>query len=172
MMVVLGLDPGMDGAAVLMIPASVGGLVVSRYRLFRDFTIKAPSRGRQYDHSRLARDLAGLAEEARYGELRCVLEQGRGQPGASSSSLAIGVGFGLLLGIIAANQWPVVIVQPATWHRHLFGRGATGEPKARALAFVRDRVPSFDATVGRFRKPHGGLIDATCLAWWGHKHGI
>ena len=68
----------------------------------------------------------------------CVLEIGRGQPGASSSSLAIGLGHGLLLGMIAAYRWPVVKVQPATWHRALFGKGAAGLPKERALAYVRD----------------------------------
>lgn len=163
----LGLDPGMDGAAVILCE---GGMSlpgdVPEAILFRDFLIPAPSRGRQYDHGRLAEALRTFVGD--FVDPLVVLEQGRGQPGASSSSLAIGVGFGLLLGIIAANRWKVVIVQPATWHRKLFGKNAAGDPKARAAAFVRDRYPLADPTcLGRFRKPHPGVIDALCLAHYG-----
>lgn len=177
MTLVLGLDPGMDGAAAAMVGDPE---VLARWLedpegrfgplLFRDYTIPAPTRGRQYDHGRLARDLALLAGKER---VLAVLEQGRGQPGASSSSLAIGVGFGLLLGIIAANGWEVVIVQPSTWHRALFGTKAAGEPKARALAYVRDRIPIVDATLGgRFKKPHQGYVDALCLASYGMRFAM
>lgn len=164
----LGLDPGMDGAAVLLLPGADpplhGGI------LFRDFLIPAPSRGRQYDHGRLAQALRDLAAPAIRSSPLVVLEEGRGAPGgiSSSSSRAIGVAFGLLLGIIAANGWRVVIVQPATWHRKLFGKNAAGDPKARAAAFVRDRLPTVDPTAsGRFRRPHPGIIDAACLAHYG-----
>ena len=163
---ILGLDPGMDGSAILGtasgIPMTSLGAVV-----FRDYTLKARSRGREYDHVRLAHAIetlcAGFAPT-------CVLEIGRGQPGAASSSLAIGLGHGLLLGMIAAYRWPVVKVQPATWHRALFGKGAAGLPKERALAYVRDRWPMLDATLdGRFRKPHQGIIDAACLVLYGRR---
>jgi hypothetical protein len=166
---VLGLDPGLDGAAVLLVVDQRPGAVAYAPRpplVFSDYTIPAPTRGRQYNHARLA---VAIREMARFGpEPLCVLEKGRGQPGASSSSLAIGIGFGLLLGIIAANGWRVVMVEPSVWHRALFGHGAKGEPKDRAAAYVRDRLPALDCTLGgRFRKPHPGIVDAAALAAYG-----
>ena len=178
MTLVLGLDPGMDGAAAAMTgdPETLARWLEDpggRYGplLFRDYTIPAPTRGRQYDHGRLARDLTTLAGKER---VLAVLEQpsaARRADGAGmsrSGSLAIGIGFGLLLGIIGTNGWEVVIVQPSTWHRALFGKNAAGEPKARALAYVRDRIPIVDPTLeGRFKKPHQGYVDALCLASYG-----
>lgn len=167
---VLGLDPGLDGAAVLLTVDDHPGAVVHPAPrapiVFSDYTIKRPTRGREYDHARLA---VAIRELARFGpEPLCVLEKGRGQPGASSSSLAIGVGYGLLLGIIAANGWRVVRVEPATWHRALFGRGAAGDPKSRTTGYVRDRLPALDSTLGgRFKKPHPGIVDAAALAAYG-----
>jgi hypothetical protein len=175
---VLGLDPGMDGAAVLVIrdPGEMARALERADReggvpfplLFRDFTIPAPSRGRQYDYRRLSQALARTADYVR--DPLVVLEEGRGGPGgiSSSASKAIGLSFGLLVGITVTLGWRVVTVRPVDWHRKLFGKNATGDPKARAQAFIRDQMPLVDPTcLGRFRKPHAGIIDAACLAHYG-----
>jgi hypothetical protein len=92
----------------------------------------------------------------------------RGQPGAATSSVSIGTSFGILLCATTALNLERIIVQPSAWHRKLFGKGAMGDPKARAAAYVRDRLPNFDTTCGgRFRVPHKGVIDAACLALYG-----
>lgn len=80
-----------------------------------------------------------------------------------------GVGFGSLKGVLAAKKVPFVLVPPGTWHRALFPAGAKGEPKARALEFVRQRWPTFQLILPRGRTPHQGLVDAACIAHWGRR---
>jgi len=178
---ILGLDPGMDGAAVLLRPgdaqrlarpAGTPGMVIyPEPVLFRDYTIPAPSRGKQWDHGRLFTAFFAISAKLPMDEpITVVLESPRAQPGAASSSLSIGVSYGILLGMIAALGWELVRVQPSVWHRALFGKNAAGDPKARAAAYVRDRLPQLDTTcMGRFKKPHGGVIDAACLALYGRE---
>jgi hypothetical protein len=180
---ILGLDPGMDGAAVLLRRGESLSITGPSYRpgfagisdpvLFRDYTIPAPSRGKQWDHGRLYTAFFVIHTKLPIDEpITVVLESPRAQPGAASSSLSIGVSYGILLGMIAALGWELVRVQPSVWHRALFGKNAAGDPKARAAAYVRDRLPQLDTTcMGRFKKPHGGVIDAACLALYGREKG-
>lgn len=72
--------------------------------------------------------------------------------------VAAGLGFGLHT--VRAQDW----------------RGGTGtssggytKNKEASVVHCRARLPGLDLTPGRLRKPHTGLADAGCIAWYGAK---
>lgn len=74
--------------------------------------------------------------------------------------------YGGILGILCALRLPHETVHPATWHRSVCGK-REGDPKARALEVVRQRLPTLQVVPPRCRVPHDGIVDAACLALWG-----
>lgn len=161
-MSVLGIDPGMDGAAVLLRDGRVSELPL----LFRDFTMKAAAKGKQYDIPHLYRALTGTLGAS---NPLVVLEVGRGGPPGISSAASIQIGLirGIIMTTCAVRGWSMIPVAPAVWQRELFGKNT--DPKARAVLYVSNVLPDFDATCGRFKKPHQGVIDAAALALYGAK---
>lgn len=159
MRTVLGIDPGKDGAAVLLVGDS--------------------------DHMALmlAPVVGGKKWEAVHAEVTgwlrathrtypidlAVLELHAGRPGeGAGSARTIGVGWGLWLGALSALCIPVIVPTAQKWQKELLADLA-GEGKDRAVALARQRLPGLDLTPGRRRVPHTGLADAGCLALYGRR---
>lgn len=90
------------------------------------------------------------------------LEKVGAAPGQGVSSMfTFGVGVGLIKGWLRAGQISFLEVAPVTWQRVTFGEGP---PKERALNAAKALwgVEKFIPT--GCRVPHGGMIDAACLA--------
>jgi len=102
-----------------------------------------------------------------------VLERAQSMPGQGiATTFRYGVGYGGILGVLAALRLPHTTVTPAVWHRDLVGhRPSEGrdQAKARALQVVRQRLPGLQVVPPRCRTPHDGLVDAACLALWGQR---
>lgn len=156
---ILGIDPGKDGALVLL-------------------------RGREVLAATRTRDLIGAAKwqaaharatgwlRSAHAEHRidlAVLELAAGRPGEGrGSALTTGIGWGLWLGAVSALGIPVRTPASVSWTADLF-RGVAGEGKERAVSLAMQEVPDLDLVPGRARKPHDGLADAACLALWGER---
>ena len=158
---ILGIDPGKDGAAVLI-------------------------RDESHVHAVLASELlCGQSWEAAHAEVTrwlrlvhatwpldlVVLERVGGRPGeGATSARTMGVGWGLWLGGASMLGVPVIIPTPQRWQREMLS-DLPGDTKARSVAWCRAHLPELDLTPGRRRVPHDGLADAACLAVYGRRHG-
>jgi len=158
---ILGIDPGKDGAAVLI-------------------------RDGAHVHAVLASELlCGQSWEAAHAEVTrwlrlvhatwpldlVVLERVGGRPGeGATSARTMGVGWGLWLGGASMLGVPVIIPTPQRWQREMLS-DLPGDTKARSVAWCRAHLPELDLTPGRRRVPHDGLADAACLAVYGRRHG-
>jgi crossover junction endodeoxyribonuclease RuvC len=158
---ILGIDPGKDGAAVLI-------------------------RGESHVHAVLASELlCGQSWEAAHAEVTrwlrlvhatwpldlVVLERVGGRPGeGATSARTMGVGWGLWLGGASMLGVPVIVPTPQRWQREMLS-DLPGDTKARSVAWCRAHLPELDLTPGRRRVPHDGLADAACLAVYGRRHG-
>lgn len=150
---VIGIDPGLDGALVVV----RNGRVVAQY-CTRDLCPDGYVAERM---DALVSEWCGLhlVDVA-------VLERVSARPGEGvSSTFKFGFGYGLWRGILAGRVSTVIEPTPQSWQKVVL-RDIPGEGKARSIARAA-QVAGLDLTPGRRRKPHDGLADATCLAIYG-----
>lgn len=157
----IGIDPGKDGACVVL-----RGTEVLSARLTADLVGKLPWASA---HPVMAAYLRGVVAEHRPS--LAVLELYAGRPGEGrGSSMTTGVGWGLWLGLLSAMGVPAITPASSAWTRAMF-RDVQGDGKARSVSVALARVPSLDLSPGRRRVPHAGLADAACLALYGAARG-
>lgn len=163
-MIVIGIDPGKDGAVV----AVNEDYEVLRWWLTKDdCTVRVGKRSkREYFDVKMAQILRE-ASELKPGPVLVVIEKQGARPGQGSVSMfSIGLGMGLWRGCVAAIGLPMVTVHPRTWAKKIL-RDVPGEGKGRSILAAQSMFPLFDLTPGRKRKPHDGLADALCLCLYG-----
>lgn len=159
MRTVLGIDPGKDGAAVLLVGDSdhmalmlapvVGGKKWEAVHALITGWLRSA-------HATYPIDLAVLE-----------LHAGRQGEGAGSAR-TIGVGWGLWLGALSGLGIRVIMPTAQSWQKALLA-DMPGEGKDRAISYCLQALPSLDLTPGRRRVPHSGLADAGCLALYGRR---
>lgn len=163
MKLVVGIDPGKDGALVAI---HLDG-TIRRVELTKDeFTVPiGKGSRREYDAAAMGNCLVEL--HALYGVQLVVIEKQQAMPGQGGTSMfSIGVGYGLWLGSIATLGIPVQVVHPRTWQKRIL-KDVPGVGKGRAVLLCKQRLPKLTLTPGRRRKPHDGIADAACLAMFG-----
>ena len=193
---VLGVDPGKDGALVLVHAGGEESTLISsllqQQQQQRKQQVTAgtgkrrsprtaaaqPPRSRDYDVDAIAKRLGALA--AQYDISLAVLEQQHARPVCSKrASFSLGMGYGIWRGVLRALRLETVTVHPSTWHAQLGlskrksstptsgAGGSRKETKGRAIEFCQEHLPGLDLTPGRRRVCHDGLADAACLALYG-----
>jgi crossover junction endodeoxyribonuclease RuvC len=146
---VLGVDPGKTGALALW-DTCFGELTVEDMP-----TLMAKGRPRIAD-AVLAEMFATLQPDIAYVELvHAMPKQG------VASSFDFGVSFGVLRGVIAARNIPVVFVTPNEWKRHYRLGADKGDANLRATQLF----PRF-AKLFSFKTKHG-RAEAALLALFG-----
>jgi len=159
---VLGIDPGKDGALVLLDGTSVLRVVLTSSLLV----------GKDYAPDTMAaavRELVGIMAPR---ELSVVLEQPGVRPGEGrGGGLTTGKGWGIWRGIVATLGLPCITPAASAWTRTIL-RDAPGEGKDRAIHVALSRLPGINLTPGRRVKPHSGIADAACLALYGQTKGL
>ena len=159
-MTVLGIDPGKDGAAVVLRPAGVHGVLAAELLCGQSW---------EAAHSEVTRWVRQV--HATWTLDLVVLERVGGRPGeGATSARTMGIGWGLWLGAVSTLGVPVLFPTPQRWQKALLSDLA-GDTKARSVAWCRAHLPDLDLTPGRRRVPHDGLADAACLAVYGRRHG-
>jgi len=156
-MIVLGIDPGKDGAIVGLF-ADDGELAIAT--LTQTCIV-----GKHYAPAEM---VAAIREVQEIGPIRlAVLETVSCRPGEGRSSiLSMGIGWGLWRGILAALDIPTTTPTAGVWTRAIL-RDAPGQGKDRAIHVAGARIPNLNLTPGKRSKPHSGLADAGCLALYG-----
>lgn len=158
---VLGIDPGKDGALVVLTDVGLGRLKCIRQILTSDLCPDA------YIPERM--DDAVSAAVSELGVDLAVLERVNTRPGEGrSSAFNFGAGWGLWRGILAGRV-RVIEPTPVAWTKALL-RDVPGEGKDRTIAWAA-QVLDLNLSPGRKRVPHSGLADAAGLAAYGILRG-
>ena len=155
----LGCDPGLSGSLALL---DSEGLLLE---LCDMPTLKTTKSRREV----CSWDLVGLFEDwrAENGEFRCVIENASTRPGQhAASGLKTGVGFGLVLGILAAQKVSVERISPQRWQKAILGKIEKGTAKDRSRAKAQELYPMAD--LGR-RKTED-RSDALMIALYGFRN--
>ncbi len=140
---VIGIDPGLSGALALIGP---DGLNV----------VDMPTIEGRVD----AYALTALLAEAGPVD-RVAIERAQAYPGMGvSSAFNYGLSYGLILGVLAALERPVVHVAPSVWTKALH----VGADKDAHRRRCMDRWPAHAQTWAR--KKDDGRADAALIALW------
>jgi crossover junction endodeoxyribonuclease RuvC len=158
-MIVIGIDPGLDGAIAALLPTGLGFTL----RIVDMPVIKAGKK-RKTDIPELARLLANYAP----GATHFGVELAHSYPHQGvASCFSFGHGLGVIEGILGALGHSYELVSPQRWRRVMladFQAAATpAERKAQSVQAARRLFPQ-----GQFVGPRGGALDgradATLLA--------
>lgn len=152
-MTILGIDPGVSGAVML--------LAAGRVQLVGDMPT-VDVRGRKWI------DPAGVVRIVRAaGQIdMAVVEHVQGvQQAGATSAFSFGRGFGLLEGVLAGLGVPVTLVRPQVWTKAL---GVSRDKGSHRLAAGR----LWPAAAHLFeRVKDDGRADAALLCHWYERHG-
>lgn len=155
-MLYLGIDPGKQGAAVLL--RGDGSLVGAT---------KLPHMGKDLD----LRALCGWLESICYDEgcttdsLCAAVEALGARPSpkmGAGSAITMGKNWGRLDGFLTGLGCRYDVVQPKRWQAEVCPGG--GDPKPRSIAACRRLLPTLDLTPGRKVRPDDNIADAGLLA--------
>lgn len=139
MTTIVGIDPGATGA----IAAIDSGADV-------------------WDMPATAKDLVDVLIQFKPHETIAIVEQAQSMPGQGlSSTFKYGVGFGTILGALAALGIPHRLVTPSTWKRQM----GIDKDKGRARGLAQQLFPT--APLSRV-KDHG-RAEALLIAEWGRR---
>jgi crossover junction endodeoxyribonuclease RuvC len=139
---VVGVDPGLKGGLACVL---LSGEAVA--------TVPMP---------REPRDLARWVRGCLPIRL-VVVERAHAMPGQGVTSMfTFGVGYGTILGVLAALGFPVEIVAPQRWKREVLA--GTAKDKAAAIAYAARRFPAVSLVPPGCRRPHDGIADALAIA--------
>lgn len=152
----IGIDPGLKGSIAVLDDAG-------RLLELLDMPVRRVTRSKlDLDERTLYRVLLAAGAFS----ARVVVEEAFVMPKqGSSSGFKTGVGFGKILGTLAAMGAAYLIVRPQEWQRRLLGAVPKGESKERAALFASRLFP--DADLGS-RKSQD-RADALCLAVYGQR---
>ena len=157
---VVGIDPGKDGALVALDFEGKAKRICLTKEMFT-LPVGKGSR-REYDAAAMANCLVEL--HALFGVELVVIEKQQARPGNGVSSMfSLGFGTGLWHGVVAALGIPMQVVHPKTWQKRVL-KDVPGQGKGRAILLCKQRLPTVCLTPGRKRKPHDGIADASCMA--------
>lgn len=166
-MIFIGIDPGLkggiaciqaDGSLQLFPMPTIGEREYDVYELKR---ILLEAMGRNTE----ATDLSDVRNR-----ILLTFERQHALPGQGlTSSLKTGIGYGILLGLVAGLEIPHQVVPAQTWQKALFtGLNTKLDTKEKSEIVAKRLFPSADfRRTERSRKGHDGLYDATCLAYYG-----
>lgn len=152
---ILGIDPGKSGAAILLSPD-----------------------GEIHPQSLCGLDSAHAFNHwLKYGSLWSLIdfiyiEKAQAMPkNGAVSMFNYGQGFGEIIGIVTALQIPYELVPPAKWTKEMLAGVPAGiEGKERARIACERLFPEANLlATPRCKKPHEGLVDALLIAEWGRR---
>lgn len=152
----IGIDPGLKGSIAVLDDAG-------RLLELLDMPVRRVTRSKlDLDERTLYRVLLAAGAFS----ARVVVEEAFVMPKqGSSSGFKTGVGFGKILGTLAAMGAAYLIVRPQQWQQAVLGSVPRGESKERAAIFAGRMFPEADLG-GR---KSNDRADALCLAVYGQR---
>lgn len=149
----IGIDPGLSGAIGIM---SLGG-----YLDVRDMPLIEKG---VYDVPAMKRYVNVAFREKTF----VMLERQQAMPGQGvSSTFKTGMGYGIWLGVLAAEKIAYEIVSPVTWKKRMVGSG--GKDKLKSIARAKALFPGLE---DKFLKSKDGRAEAMLLAEYARIRGM
>lgn len=139
-MTYIGIDPGQSGALAVISPQG---------------TFAIP-----FDEDEYIDTLNACVQEG--GGIRAVVEHVHSMPKQGvASSFKFGQNFGWILGVLAALEIPVELVNPQKWKREF----SCTSDKNTSIAVARRLFPTTSLlATPRCKKPHDGMAEALLMA--------
>lgn len=176
-MIVVGIDPGLDGGYAIF----DGNHCIVAGRLH--YTKKIPDMESMFWY---------IFDEMFTVPDIVVCEQVHSTPNDGHvGAFTFGMGYGYIRGFCDAKGLKMLLVRPAQWKRAVIG-ASNAVPKmaiktlqktwpkynpkdkainkAPTLVHVHEKYPHIDLTPGRLRLPHDGIADAVALGEYGVSH--
>lgn len=153
-----GIDPGLNGGITIM---DETGIVAS---------VPMPVESIGTKRRINAASVIDFLKEA--GTIdRCAIEQVGAMPGQGVTSMfSFGYGAGMLEAILVALDIPYSLVQPQRWMKSVLQGLPKSEGKS-SIIWCKRMFPHFDwRATERSKKPHDGMTDSACLAYYAMKH--
>ena len=145
---VWGIDPGLGGALVF--------LGRDDFVEIHDMPVVEVS-GRKRMISAV-----GVADILSTRECPCVIEKVAARPGQGVTSMfSFGMGYGIILGVVASLMRPTFHITPQQWRRELKVQSGKDASRQRAMELYPFHSASFS------RKKDDGRADALLIARWG-----
>lgn len=159
-LIIVGIDPGLDGAFATVNPKCPS--VVGARRMP---TLQASKTKREIDEREVVKYLARRCAAIEHVFIEKVSAM-KGQ--GVTSCFNFGAGWGLLRGICAALYLPYTLVHPATWKKVMCRDLASG--KEASIIVAKRLWPHINLkATPRSKKDHDGMADALCIAEWGRR---
>lgn len=160
--IIIGIDPGLDGALVMLHE----GAALLQVRVC-DI---AEDGWRPGTASLLGDHISEMIDVAAGRPIVAYIERASIRPG-QGHSLTIGIGYGLVLGVVASRLRTYEVTPPA-WRRAAGFPSHPGTPEGRKAAKAdavswSASVPGLIRIFKPARKPHEGTADAACIAYAG-----
>jgi len=152
---ILGIDPGLKGAVVLI---SRRGVPLEKHVM--------PVVGNVLDVAAVAK----LIQATR--TIHAYLEKVTAMPGQGVASMfKFGRVYGMLEGILSSLRIPYTLVTPQAWMKELHqGIEKKLSPKERSRIAASRLFPDVDLKANdRCKKPHDGIVDALLIAEYGRR---
>jgi crossover junction endodeoxyribonuclease RuvC len=152
----LGIDPGLRGGIAAL---SADGDLIGTWPM--------PVAGGEVHATALADLLRSLRSADQHQDIGLVcLEKVASMPKQGvASTFTFGTGWGMVRGVCAALNVPVLLVPATVWKKRVL-LGYTHD-KTGALRMCSSRWPTAELVLPGCRKPHDGMADALCLAEYG-----
>lgn len=175
---VLGIDPGTEGGLSLFVgarPEVLRAMPViyvpgqGRPRRSKAGKMVAPRGHNEYDEPAFVQLIKEMAPDVVFCEKEWAMNKGKGEwVQGVSSVFTFAQGYGTIRGVLAAMGVPTKYIPPQEWQKAIFMGLPDGDTKEQARWALERRWPdvSFLATP-RSKKPHTGICDAACLAYYG-----
>ena len=163
---IVGIDNGLDGAAVAIGPLGhvIGDFVMPTFKIHK--TTKAGKKRtlREIDALKLAVMLDNLILDR--DSANVIFEECPEHSKNKAAMRGMGINAGKILGVLEARRLKVHRITSKDWHPVILGKFSKGESKPVARAKVREIWPD---EIWRNKKTdfHSGLVDAALIAEYG-----
>ena len=158
-MIIIGIDPGLDGGIAIL---------DSRATPIVEIMPTLGTGRREIDVGRLVERFSYFVDPH-----HAMIERQQAMPKQGvASTFRTGENYGLLIGILAGLQIPYTIVPPRTWQKVMLdGVGKIREtPKAASIFRAQQLFPNVNLkATDRCRKCHDGMAEALLIAAYGER---
>jgi len=163
-MISIGIDNGLIGSIVAI---DKNNDIVNKYTMP---IIKGKGSRKEYDIPAIIAIFKTIIEYSNMvnDNIIVILEKAQVSPIAGKNScFMMGYCFGMMQGILSSLNMPFKIVHAKTWQKEVLRDINGTDTKQRSILFCKRMFPLEGWTVGKSKKEHDGLTDATCIAYFG-----
>ena len=169
MIVSVGIDPGLNGAVVVI---NMALQLLDWYDCPTIELKKGKRTNRQFAVAEMTRILKTILEAHGHHHMQLFLEKAGAQPKQGlASTFKTGYGFGLWEGMLPWTGKPYAVIHPNKWTRTVLKGLPPGDPKERSMINCQRLFPDLPLV-----KPRGkvlsldGRADAANVAYYGLMH--